>query len=712
MGCGASTATASASPTAVSTPATSPPGVGATATLAGGTKQDASDPAAPPPTTANAPNGNGNGNGTTTTANKADTSSEPASYSDSHGSHGSLARPISIPFNDPPSQSFNANTTSAADKGGGGGGGGAGPPPLPIRPAALEIPVPTTTPSSPTSPVRRTTPEVANAAKLAFAAREGGSNSNLFPGTTAEPLTPNGTQAQRPPSLRLVAPGGQPAAPSSAAAAAATAAAPKLSNLGLSTLLHRTRSNLGLLGSSDAPTPSPAPRTSELGPDGKKRLSRSSKHAIAHEHVRDVVTHVLGQKKDQDRAAVVPNLLDDILFAGVFDGHGRNGETRAELATTELPKLIKQQLVDAMAGKPRPWVYTEPIIHAAVEQAYAKFHHQLDSLYQEQVLQPAIEQKVKQIREERLSMRSIDSLESGNGGGGGGGGGTTTITASSSKDNLDNPDPFNDAAPSPQVLSPLLNPLATLPAAPPAGAAAALPFPQNPDEVNLRLPQDGGTTATSVIVAGSLIVVGWVGDSRAVLSRRIAKKKNILNRFSSRLKIATLTDDHNVSAGAEEDFARVAEQGGEIYGKHIAGNAIEGMLALTRSLGDSPFHRTGLVTSKPALVTVPIDDDSVDPLLFLLVASDGLWDYLSSEAAIKFVYKRLKKERYADERDPDRRAQMLIDTARALEDEVVRRATEKKGHMDDITVLLMTFSRGWSLEENEPTAPAPGTPNF
>jgi len=217
----------------------------------------------------------------------------------------------------------------------------------------------------------------------------------------------------------------------------------------------------------------------------------------------------------------------------------------------------------------------------------------------------------------------------------------------------------------------------------------------------MRLPQDGGTTATSVVISGDLIVIGWVGDSRAVLARRIAQKRNLLSRFSSRLKIATLTDDHNVAANLETEMKRVEEQGGEIYGKHIAGDRVEGMLQLTRSLGDSPFHRTGLVLAKPGLVTVPLMEDRGDvaPLLFLMVASDGLWDYFSNKEAIEFVYKRLKKNRYHEVRDEALRLDILTDVARSIENEAVRRSVDRRSHQDDITVLLLTFEEGWKLEE-------------
>ena len=361
----------------------------------------------------------------------------------------------------------------------------------------------------------------------------------------------------------------------------------------------------------------------------RKRMSRVTHHPLAHEHVRDVITHILGQKKDQDRAICVPNLLPGVLYAGVFDGHGRNGEIRSELATTELPRLIRRELSKVEGRK-----LEEKDLMEALNIAYDEFHSQLDTMYEETVYRHAKEAEVARRRSENGGIE-IDE-----------------------------------------------------------------------DEVQVRMPQDGGTTATSVIVAGDIIMIGWVGDSRAVLARRYAKKRGpILNRFSSRLKIFTLTEDHNVATNNDEEMARVAESGGEVYGKHLAAGAVEGMLQLTRSLGDSPFHRTGLVVAKPGIVTLPVHDANADPLLFLLVASDGLWDHFTNKEALSFVYKRLKKIDYAGEEDVKRRSNMLLETARALEAEAIKRCYERKSHSDDITVLLMTFSRGWSIEAED-------APNF
>ena len=104
--------------------------------------------------------------------------------------------------------------------------------------------------------------------------------------------------------------------------------------------------------------------------------------------------------------------------------------------------------------------------------------------------------------------------------------------------------------------------------------------------------------------------------------------------------------------------------------------------------------------AKPGLVTVPILEDRGDvaPLLFLMVASDGLWDYFSNKEAIEFVYRRLKRAKYHEEIEEGKRLDILTDVARAIENEAVRRSVDRRSHQDDITVLLLTFEEGWKLE--------------
>ena len=65
------------------------------------------------------------------------------------------------------------------------------------------------------------------------------------------------------------------------------------------------------------------------------------------------------------------------------------------------------------------------------------------------------------------------------------------------------------------------------------------------------------------------------------------------------------------------------------------------MLQLTRSLGDTPFHKDGAVTHLPEFTTVRVVDED-EPIRFLICATDGLWDHFSNDNAVETVDKLLE----------------------------------------------------------------------
>ena len=58
--------------------------------------------------------------------------------------------------------------------------------------------------------------------------------------------------------------------------------------------------------------------------------------------------------------------------------------------------------------------------------------------------------------------------------------------------------------------------------------------------------------------------------------------------------------------------------------------SVEGTLKVTRSLGDSPFHKDGAVSAEPAVAHVPLTSTT----RFGVIASDGIWDHMSNEEVV------------------------------------------------------------------------------
>eukprot|EP00850_Spirogloea_muscicola_P002346 SM000009S23475 [mRNA] locus=s9:270632:272478:+ [translate_table: standard] len=128
-------------------------------------------------------------------------------------------------------------------------------------------------------------------------------------------------------------------------------------------------------------------------------------------------------------------------------------------------------------------------------------------------------------------------------------------------------------------------------------------------------PETVGTTAVVAVIGSQRILVANCGDSRAVLS--------------SGGTAVPLSSDHKPDRNDERE--RVEAAGGRVI--FWNGHRVLGVLAMSRSLGDrylSPY-----VIAEPEIsCTVRSREDEA-----VILASDGLWDVISNEAACSVVRK-------------------------------------------------------------------------
>mmetsp|Transcript_2955 Transcript_2955/g.9045 ORF Transcript_2955/g.9045 Transcript_2955/m.9045 type:complete len:467 (-) Transcript_2955:292-1692(-) len=154
-----------------------------------------------------------------------------------------------------------------------------------------------------------------------------------------------------------------------------------------------------------------------------------------------------------------------------------------------------------------------------------------------------------------------------------------------------------------------------------------------------------GTTALTVYISERKLCVAHVGDSRAVLG--------------SCHGVATcLSKDHTVER--VDEHLRVEDKGGVILKKRV-----NGTLAVTRSIGDKDYK--DYVIAAPEVNTRNIE--SSDDVLIL--ASDGLWDVLTPEQAVR------RAQSFGH--DLEQACCKLIDDALAA------------GSMDDISVVVVSL---------------------
>ncbi|KAJ9560375.1 hypothetical protein OSB04_005535 [Centaurea solstitialis] len=124
--------------------------------------------------------------------------------------------------------------------------------------------------------------------------------------------------------------------------------------------------------------------------------------------------------------------------------------------------------------------------------------------------------------------------------------------------------------------------------------------------------RDAGSTASTAVMLGDRLLVANVGDSRVVACRAGTA--------------IPLSIDHKPDRTDERE--RIEQAGGFII---WAGTwRVGGVLAVSRAFGDKLL--------KPYVVAEPeIQEEEIDGVEFIIIASDGLWNVLSNKDAVGIV---------------------------------------------------------------------------
>mmetsp|Transcript_16535 Transcript_16535/g.30058 ORF Transcript_16535/g.30058 Transcript_16535/m.30058 type:complete len:751 (+) Transcript_16535:287-2539(+) len=123
-----------------------------------------------------------------------------------------------------------------------------------------------------------------------------------------------------------------------------------------------------------------------------------------------------------------------------------------------------------------------------------------------------------------------------------------------------------------------------------------------------------GTTACACVVVGGKVICCNAGDSRAIIVKRDGTA-------------VALSEDHKPDR--DDETKRINDLGGRVI--HWGRWRVEGVLAVSRSIGDAKLKP--YVTAEPDIVEHDIGEDD----MFLVVASDGVWDTMTSDLVAKFV---------------------------------------------------------------------------
>ena len=141
---------------------------------------------------------------------------------------------------------------------------------------------------------------------------------------------------------------------------------------------------------------------------------------------------------------------------------------------------------------------------------------------------------------------------------------------------------------------------------------------------------DMGTTANIMLIKNNTIYIANVGDSLSVMYKN--KKAYNLNR------------EHQTIIESEKE--RVLKSGASINGYRI-----NGMLNLTRAIGDLRFKSNKQLTRcEQSVIALPdiTRIDNIDDIDFIIMGCDGIWDCVKRQLVCDFMEKEINENPEAD----------------------------------------------------------------
>ncbi|OTF74932.1 phosphatase 1L-like protein [Euroglyphus maynei] len=159
------------------------------------------------------------------------------------------------------------------------------------------------------------------------------------------------------------------------------------------------------------------------------------------------------------------------------------------------------------------------------------------------------------------------------------------------------------------------------------------------------------------------LLVANVGDSRGVLC-------------DSKGATIPLSFDHKPYQLKE--YRRILEAGGYISLKGVY--RVNGILAISRALGDYPLKDNRLIIPDPDILSFDLKE--LKPK-FMIMATDGFWDTFSNENAVQFVNNELSRYKSNESNDV---SSIALEIAKKLAKESYNRES-----YDNITVIVVLF---------------------
>jgi len=182
---------------------------------------------------------------------------------------------------------------------------------------------------------------------------------------------------------------------------------------------------------------------------------------------------------------------------------------------------------------------------------------------------------------------------------------------------------------------------------------------------------EAGSTAVVSLITNKTLYIANCGDSRAIIS--------------TNGKASALSIDHKPTLPDEK--ARIYNSGG-----FLQSGRVNGKLAVSRSLGDFIYKSNASLPSDEQTITANPDvfiKDIIEEDEFIVLACDGVWDYMSNEQVIDFI-----REGIANRLGLSQIAENLLNECASEKEE-----TMKKPSYDNMTMIIVGFLQGKTKEE-------------
>lgn len=193
-------------------------------------------------------------------------------------------------------------------------------------------------------------------------------------------------------------------------------------------------------------------------------------------------------------------------------------------------------------------------------------------------------------------------------------------------------------------------------------------------------PQYSGCTACVALLNDNVIHFANAGDSRAVMACRTTQNGKIVRQALD------LTVDQNPDSPGEQE--RIEQMGGYVSPPPEDGlsarvwldcNYSQIGLAMSRSLGDHAVKPIGVIATPVVSIHELKEEDD-----FMIIATDGVWEFMSSQEAVDIVSKHLDNGSGSSVA-----CQNLIESAAGLWHD------NEGDYRDDITALVIKVKELW-----------------